>query len=213
MRDISLYKKFGKRGLDFTFAIIGLVFAVVPMAVIAVAIKVTDKGPVFFRQVRIGKNGKEFKIYKFRSMKVGAPIARRIPNPDDHITKIGKFLRASSLDEVPQIFNIITGEMSFIGPRPVPAVEKITMDARRKNGAITLRPGITGWAQINGRDEMTEETRARYDGEYIHKIGFAFDATIVAKTVLSVITKDGYTEVNSLNQEPKTHFVTKDNRS
>ncbi|MDR2930473.1 MAG: sugar transferase [Propionibacteriaceae bacterium] len=185
-----------KRALDCSVAMIGLVVSLVPMGIIAIVTKLTSRGPVFFRQSRVGRGGQEFVILKFRTMYVGSPVSRRLDNPAAHITPWGAVLRASSLDEIPQLFNILMGQMSFIGPRPVPSVEVITLDERRRNGAHLLRPGLSGWAQVNGRDTITELQRARYDGEYARRLCFLFDLKILVKTVVSVIGRLGYTEAS-----------------
>ena len=168
-----MYKKFVKRLLDFVLSTLAIIVLAIPMLVIALIIKISDPGPALFVQMRSGKNKKSFKMYKFRSMKVNAPHdmpTRMLTDSDQYITRIGKFLRKSSLDELPQIFNIWTGKMSIIGPRPVIVDETDLIEERDKYGANDVRPGLTGWAQINGRDEIGVHLKAKLDGEYLSLI-------------------------------------------
>ncbi|MDF2534519.1 MAG: gumD [Bacillales bacterium] len=164
---------------------------------IAVLIKVTSPGPVFFRQDRFGKNKELFQIYKFRTMRVDAPKdmpTHLLERPDAHITKIGKFLRKSSLDEIPQILNIIKGEMNIVGPRPALWNQYDLIAERDKYGANDIKPGLTGWAQINGRDELPIDIKAKLDGEYVKLMGFLFDIKIIIKTALGVLRSEGIKE-------------------
>lgn len=182
------------------------------LLIIALAIKIDSRGPVFFKQKRYGRNKKPFNILKFRSMSVEAP--KSVPtyglvNSDKYITKLGKFLRKTSLDELPQIFNIFVGQMSFIGPRPVILEEVDLIEERDKYGANALRPGLTGWAQINGRDELGYVIKARYDGEYVKKISFIFDIKCLFGTFLKVLKKDGVIEGDKV--ELKTEKVEEEN--
>ena len=192
-----MYKSFFKRFFDILISFISI-FAFSPMLlIIALAIKIDSRGPVFFKQKRYGRNKKPFNILKFRSMRVEAP--KSVPtyglaDSDKYITKLGKFLRKTSLDELPQIFNIFVGQMSFIGPRPVILEEVDLIEERDKYGANALRPGLTGWAQINGRDELGYVIKARYDGEYVKKISFIFDIKCLFGTFLKVLKKDGVVE-------------------
>lgn len=207
-----MYKSFFKRFFDILISFISI-FAFSPMLlIIALAIKIDSRGPVFFKQKRYGRNKKPFNILKFRSMSVEAP--KSVPtyglvNSDKYITKLGKFLRKTSLDELPQIFNIFVGQMSFIGPRPVILEEVDLIEERDKYGANALRPGLTGWAQINGRDELGYVIKARYDGEYVKKISFIFDIKCLFGTFLKVLKKDGVIEGDKV--ELKTEKVEEEN--
>lgn len=196
----NMYNRFLKRAFDLFLGIIAAIILFVPMLAIAVAIKVDDpKGKVFFKQTRIGRNGKKFKIFKFRSMKSDTP--KHLPNhsisPEEYskyVTKIGNILRKYSLDELPQIFNIIKGDMSWVGPRPVIVNEKELLAAREKAGLSSFRPGLTGWAQVNGRNALSDEEKARYDAEYVSHISFLFDLSCIVKTIPLVVSKEGFTE-------------------
>ncbi|MDN3019193.1 sugar transferase [Paenibacillus sp. BSR1-1] len=186
-----IYRGFFKRVLDIVFSIIGLLFLSPIFLLLMICIKLDSSGPVFFKQQRIGKGRAAFSIYKFRTMRVDAP--HDIPthlfmNPNDYITRVGRFLRKSSLDELPQIINILKGEMSFIGPRPALWNQYDLLEARDQNGANDVTPGLTGWAQINGRDELPFDLKAWLDGEYVAKMGFALDAKIFFLTVANVLT-------------------------
>jgi O-antigen biosynthesis protein WbqP len=164
---------------------------------IAILIKIDSKGPVFFKQKRIGKHKKEFYIFKFRTMRTDTPKdmpTHMLQNPDACITKIGAFLRKSSLDELAQIINILKGEMSIIGPRPALWNQYDLIVERDKYGANDIYPGLTGWAQINGRDELSIDVKAAFDGEYVEQISFAFDVKIFFKTIFSVLKNEGVKE-------------------
>lgn len=189
--------KYVKRIIDFLLALIALICLWGLMLVIAVLIKLESKGPVIFKQKRIGKDKKEFYIYKFRTMRSDTPKdmpTHLLSNPESFITKIGGFLRKTSLDELPQIFNILKGEMSIVGPRPALWNQYDLIELRDKNGANSLVPGLTGWAQINGRDELEIEEKARLDGEYKEKMSFLFDLKCFFMTFVCVLRKDGYAE-------------------
>ena len=167
------------------------------MLLIAFAIKLDSKGPVLFKQKRFGLHKKHFLILKFRTMRVDTP--RDVPtfelsDPTKWITRVGGFLRKTSLDEVPQIFNILAGQMSVVGPRPVILNEIDLITERDKYGANDVLPGITGWAQINGRDELRFETKARLDGEYVQRMSFGFDCKCFFSTIVKVLRKDGVVE-------------------
>ena len=165
--------------------------------IIGLVIKLTSKGPILFKQTRVGKNKKLFKIWKFRTMRVDTPKdcpTHLLSDPDQYITKIGKFLRKTSLDELPQIYNILFGKMSIIGPRPALWNQYDLIEERDKYGANNVYPGLTGWAQINGRDELEIEVKAKLDGEYIEKFGFIIDCKCFFGTIKSVLKSDGVVE-------------------
>ncbi len=192
-----MYQKFGKRFLDIVLSACGILVLAPVFALLALAIKADDPGPVFFRQKRVGIHKKHFWIMKFRTMKMDAP--RDVPthlleNPEACITRVGKILRKTSLDEIPQIFQIFTGEMSIIGPRPALWNQFDLIEERDKYGANDVRPGLTGWAQINGRDELPIDVKARLDGEYVQKMSFRFDCKCFFGTIVSVLKSDGVVE-------------------
>lgn len=192
-----MYKQFLKRLIDMVLSTVGIIVLAIPMGVIALIIKITDPGPVFFKQKRVGLNKTHFNLYKFRSMKMSTPKdcpTHLLENPEQYITSIGKILRKSSLDELPQLFNILKGEMSVIGPRPALWNQYDLIEERDKYGANDVRPGLTGWAQINGRDELEIDVKAKLDGEYIEKMSFAFDCKCFLGTITSVLKSDGVVE-------------------
>ena len=192
-----IYKLYLKRIIDFTIALIGLIILSPIILILILCIKVDSKGPVLFKQRRIGKGKKEFYILKFRTMRIDTPKdtpTHLLENPEMYITKLGKFLRKTSLDELPQILNIIKGEMSIVGPRPVLWNQYDLIKERDKYGANDIIPGLTGWAQINGRDELPIDVKAGLDGEYAQKISFLLDIKIFLKTVISVAKSDGVKE-------------------
>ena len=172
-----MYRHFFKRLLDIILSLIAIIILAIPMLIISLIILITDPGPIFFKQKRFGKNKSYFKILKFRSMKVNTPDVPtdKLKNPEQYITSIGKFLRKTSLDELPQLFNIFAGQMSFIGPRPALWNQEALIELRDKVHANDVRPGLSGWAQINGRDDISEKKKAKYDGEYMEKLSFVFD--------------------------------------
>lgn len=207
-----MYQKILKRLIDIALSIAGIIVLCVPMLVIALTIKITDPGPVFFKQKRVGLNKTYFNLYKFRSMKMSTPKdcpTHLLENPEQYITSIGKILRKSSLDELPQLFNILKGEMSVIGPRPALWNQYDLIEERDKYGANDVRPGLTGWAQINGRDELEIDVKAKFDGEYVEKISFLFDCKCFLGTVTSVLNSDGVVEggtgeINKQNEKGMT---------
>lgn len=192
-----MYSKFFKRLIDIVLSFIGLVILSPIMLIIALAIKIDSKGPVLFKQKRIAKGKKHFQILKFRTMYADVPKdvpTHLLANPESKITKVGRFLRKSSLDELPQIWNILVGEMSIIGPRPALWNQYDLIEERDKYGANDIRPGLTGLAQVMGRDELPIEIKAKYDGEYASKITFTKDIKIFFKTIFSVLNADGIKE-------------------
>ena len=192
-----MYKHFFKRIIDILLSLIGIVILIPLWLILSIAIFVTDPGPIFFTQKRVGKNKKIFKILKFRTMKTSTPHdmpTHLLENPEQYITKVGKFLRKTSLDELPQIFNIFIGQMSIIGPRPALWNQDDLITERDKYGANDVRPGLTGWAQINGRDELEIADKARLDGEYVERMSFLFDCKCFFGTIGSVLKRDGVVE-------------------
>lgn len=179
-----MYKKVIKRGLDILLSLLGMILTSWLYLIIIIAILIDDPGPVFFKQKRVGKGKKYFWLYKFRSMKKSTPHdmpTHLLENPDQYITRVGRFLRKSSLDEIPQLWNIFKGDMSVIGPRPALWNQDDLLEERDKYGANDVRPGLTGLAQISGRDELEIPEKARFDGDYVAKLnsgrfrGFAID--------------------------------------
>ena len=192
-----MYRKFGKRLVDIVLSGIALIPLSVVYLILAVAIKIDDPGPVFFRQKRVGIHKTHFEIMKFRTMKMETPRdmpTHLLKNPEQYITRVGGFLRKYSLDELPQILQIFTGKMSIVGPRPALWNQFDLIEERDKYGANDIRPGLTGWAQINGRDELPIDVKARLDGEYVEKMGFLFDMKCMIGTVLPVFTGAGVVE-------------------
>lgn len=186
-----------KRLLDIILSVIGIVVLSPLLIIISICIKLTSKGPVFFKQRRIGKNKIEFTIYKFRTMRSDTPHnmpTHMLKNANSYITKVGAVLRKTSLDELPQLFNIVKGDMSIIGPRPALWNQEDLINEREKYSANDIRPGLTGWAQVNGRDELEIHVKAKYDGEYVDKISFLFDLKIFFKTIINVFKHDGIVE-------------------
>ena len=185
-----------KRRIDITLAII-LSILVSPLVIlIAIAIKLESIGPIIFKQTRCGKDSKPFEIYKFRTMKVGTPNVptAEIEKQGCQITKVGKFLRKSSLDEIPQLYNILKGDMTFIGPRPVIITERKLIKLRQEKGIDFLYPGISGWAQVNGRDEIGVKEKVKYDYEYLQNMSLEFDLKIALITGLKVLKREGIRE-------------------
>ncbi len=192
-----MYKLFLKRTIDIVLSGIGIVVLAIPMLAVALVIKIDDPGPVFFKQKRVGIHKNYFNLYKFRSMKMSTPKdcpTHLLDNPEQYITKIGKFLRKSSFDEFPQLFNILKGEMSIIGPRPALWNQDDLIAERDKYGVNDIKPGLTGWAQINGRDELEIPVKAKLDGEYAEKMSFGFDCKCFFGTIVSVLKHDGVVE-------------------
>jgi len=186
-----------KRVIDFILALVGLLVLSPVFLILIIAIKVDSKGPVLFKQKRFGIHKTHFNILKFRTMRIDTPKdtpTHLLENPDQWITKVGKFLRKTSLDELPQIINILKGEMSIIGPRPALWNQYDLIEERDKYGANDVPPGLTGWAQINGRDELPIEVKAKLDGEYVEKIGFLMDVKCFFGTIVSVLKHDGVVE-------------------
>ena len=186
-----------KRGLDFLISTLAILFLSPVLIVIALAIKIDSKGPVLFKQKRVGKDKKHFMIYKFRSMYVDAPSdmpTHLLKDPSARITRVGAFLRKTSLDELPQLINIFKGEMSIVGPRPALWNQYDLIEERDKYGANQIRPGLTGWAQINGRDELEIDEKSKLDGYYVQHMSLGLDAKCFLGTFISVLKSDGVVE-------------------
>lgn len=192
-----MYKHFLKRVIDFILSLIGLIVLSPVFIILCIWIKLDSKGPIFFRQKRVGKNKKHFNILKFRTMYIDTPKdmpTHMLSNPDQYITKAGKFLRKTSLDELPQIINILKGEMAIIGPRPALWNQDDLIAQRDKYGANDIKPGLTGWAQINGRDELEIDVKASLDGYYVEHMSFSFDVKCFFGTITSVLKHEGVVE-------------------
>ena len=169
---------FIKSTLDFIISLLALIVLALPMVILALIIKLDDRGPVFFKQKRIGKDQKHFMMLKFRTMRTDTPkdtATHLLTDPQKYITKVGRFLRKTSLDELPQLINILCGHMSIVGPRPALWNQFDLIEEREKYGVHQVRPGLTGWAQVNGRDELEIPVKAKLDGEYIEKFGLMMD--------------------------------------
>lgn len=202
-----MYKHVIKRLIDLVLSSIAIIVLAIPMLIIAVAIKIDDPGPVLFKQRRVGKkkNGEitYFKIWKFRSMKMSTPHdipTHLLENPEQYITRVGRFIRKTSLDELPQIYQVFSSKLSVVGPRPALWSQEDLIAEREKYGANDIKPGITGWAQINGRDELEIDVKAKFDGEYAAALnagkfkGFAMDVRCFFGTIVKVLKSDGVVE-------------------
>lgn len=209
-----MYKKYIKRLLDIVLSGIGIAILIIPMIIIACVIKIEDPGPALFKQSRIGKNKRCFTLYKFRTMKLSTPHdipTHLLSNPTQYLLKCGKVFRKLSIDELPQLFNIFKGEMSVIGPRPALWNQNDLIAERDKYGANDVRPGLTGWAQINGRDELEIPVKAKLDGAYVEALnakrwkGFMMDVRCFIGTFVSVLRSDGVVEggTGELNRKEK----------
>ena len=186
-----------KRILDVCISLIAIIILLPFFLVFSIMIKIESKGPILFKQNRIGKNKKIFVIYKFRTMKIGTPKdmpTHMLKDADSYITKFGNMMRKTSLDELPQLINILKGDMSIIGPRPALWNQEDLIKEREKYHVNNIRPGLTGWAQVNGRDEISIPVKAKLDGEYIQKISFLFDVKIFFKTIVNVFKHEGIVE-------------------
>ncbi|EOA5938473.1 sugar transferase [Enterococcus faecium] len=192
-----MYKDGLKRGIDLLLSLAGIIVLSPILLILSLAIKIDSKGPVIFKQKRVGKNKTHFYIYKFRTMKVDTPKetpTHLLSNPDFFITRVGKFLRKTSLDELPQLFNILKGDMAVIGPRPALWNQYDLIEERDKYHANDIRPGLTGLAQISGRDELEIEYKARLDGQYTSNITPLMDLKCFFGTIISVFKSDGVVE-------------------
>lgn len=195
MRKKEYIKK--KEYLDIYLSLMALFFLAPVFLTLVIAIKLDSPGPVFFKQKRLGIHQKHFKILKFRTMRTDTPKdmpTHLLQDPDQYITKVGKFLRKTSLDELPQLINIVKGEMSIIGPRPALWNQYDLIEEREKYGANDILPGLTGWAQIHGRDELDIPEKAKLDGYYVDNLSFGLDVKCFFGTILSVLRSDGVVE-------------------
>lgn len=194
-----MYKKFLKRMMDLILASIAILILLVPMVIISIITKLDSSGPAFFRQKRVGKNKEYFTILKFRSMPTTVPsdVPTHLSDSSGLLSKWQKFIRKSSLDELPQLFNILGGSMSFVGPRPALWNQYDLISERDLYGANDIKPGLTGWAQINGRDTVDIKEKAKLDGEYVKRMSFVFDMKCLIYTVVSVLKADGVVEGGS----------------
>ncbi len=198
-----------KRGIDIVLSFVGLVILSPLFLLLILAVRLDSRGPVLFRQKRVGIHKSHFNILKFRTMRTDTPKdmpTHLLKDPEQYITRVGRFLRKTSLDELPQIVNILKGDMSIVGPRPALWNQYDLIQERDKYGANDVRPGLTGWAQINGRDELEIPVKAKFDGEYVKKMGFLMDVRCFFGTFLSVLRADGVVEggTGSMNRNTIT---------
>ena len=192
-----MYRNCVKRILAVLLSLLGIVGLGWLLVILSIAIKLDSPGPVLFRQKRVGQGKSHFYILKFRTMRIDTPKdmpTHLLSNPQQYITRVGRFLRKTSLDELPQLFNILLGHMAVIGPRPALWNQFDLIAERDKYGANDVRPGLTGWAQINGRDELPIDVKARLDGEYVRRLSFGFDVKCFLGTIKAVISSDGVVE-------------------
>lgn len=202
-----VYQKI-KRVIDFVLSLTAIIILFPVLLILVIAIKAESRGPIFFKQKRVGIHKSHFMIYKFRTMRMDTPKdvpTHLLENPDQYITKVGHFLRKTSLDELPQLINIVKGDMAIVGPRPALWNQYDLIAERDKYHANDILPGLTGWAQINGRDELEIPVKARLDGEYVKKMSFLFDLRCLFGTVFSVLRSDGVVEggTGTLHKEKK----------
>ena len=192
-----MYKLFFKRAFDLILSILFLPLVLLVIIIFVIIIEFEENGPIFFRQERVGKDGKIFRMFKLRTMHVTTPSnlpTCELDNPDIYITKIGKFLRRSSIDELPQFFNVIKGDMSIIGPRPLIAAETDIHSKREELGVISVKPGVSGWAQVNGRDQVSVDDKVSFDAYYAKNLSLSLDIKIILLTLKCVIFGNGYCE-------------------
>jgi O-antigen biosynthesis protein WbqP len=184
-----------KRLLDLSLGLAGAVIFFLPLLILALLVKLTSKGPVLYWSDRVGRNNRIFSMPKLRTMRIDTPVVAThlLDNPANYLTPIGGFLRKSSLDELPQLWSILRGDMSIVGPRPALFNQHNLIEMRTKKGVHTLRPGLTGWAQVNGRDELPLPQKVAFDEEYLGQHSLSFDAKVIFLTVLKVVRKEGIT--------------------
>jgi O-antigen biosynthesis protein WbqP len=184
-----------KRAVDFLLGLIATIVFLPLLAVLAVVVKTTSKGPVLYWSDRVGRDNRIFKMPKLRTMRVDTPVVAThlLTNPDQYLTPVGSFLRRTSLDELPQLWCILKGDMSVVGPRPALFNQQNLIELRTEHGVHTIRPGLTGWAQINGRDELPIPEKVRLDADYLRKQSLAFDAKVMVLTFIKVARREGVT--------------------
>ena len=206
------YRRYGKRLLDLGLAAVAMVLLALPMLVIAGVVRATSPGPALFWQRRVGARKVYFMMPKFRTMRTDTPHdvpTHLLRDPERYITPVGRFLRRTSLDELPQIFSILSGRMSFIGPRPALWNQLDLLAERERYGANDVRPGLSGWAQINGRDELPVAVKARYDGEYAERMSLLFDCRCFFGTLVKVVKREGVVEGGPGRPEEERELVEK----
>lgn len=192
-----------KRGFDILSSLVAIVLFSPILLILAIIVKCTSPGPILFKQRRIGKDNQEFMIYKFRTMRIDTPnvATHLLKNPEQYITSIGKFMRKTSLDELPQLFNILKGEMSVVGPRPALYNQYDLIEMRTKANVHTVRPGLTGLAQVSGRDELENEQKVYFDQQYVQKQSFFFDLKLIFLTVVKVFKSEGVVEGDTTSKK------------
>lgn len=190
---MSVYNNFFKRIFDIIVSVLAIIILSPIFIAIPIMIKLESQGPVFFKQRRIGKDAEEFLILKYRSMRIDTPnvATDKLTHPEQYVTKVGKFLRKTSLDEIPQLFNIIKGDMSIVGPRPALFNQYNLIEEREKVKVNSIKPGLTGYAQVKGRDLISDEEKVAYDLFYLNKISFIYDVKLIMKTFISVVKSEG----------------------
>ena len=201
-----MYRNTIKRILAVVLSLAGILLLSWLFVLLSIAIKLDSPGPVLFRQKRVGRGKSHFHILKFRTMRTDTPKdmpTHLLADPQQYITRVGRFLRKTSLDELPQLFNILAGDMAVIGPRPALWNQYDLIAERDRYGANDVRPGLTGWAQINGRDELPIEVKARFDGEYVQNLSFSFDVRCFLGTIRAVLSSDGVVEGGTGAMEAK----------
>lgn len=213
-RDKLFYKKFVKRILDLLLAIPMFVVLLIPLTVIGLVIKLTSKGPILFKQERYGRNSKPFLLYKFRSMTNKAPVKANSEFDDiaSYVTPFGMIIRKTSIDELPQLINIIKGDMSFIGPRPLAKTDSKVLFLRKHNGADQVLPGISGLAQVNGRNNLSDEDKAAYDVKYAAHLSFRVDMLLTVETFVSVMKRDGIFKETVIDDKESDNEVVRDGK-
>lgn len=192
-----MYSRVIKRCIDFVLSLLGIIILSPLFLILILLIKITSPGPIFFTQKRVGIHQTYFNIYKFRTMRIDTPKdmpTHLLENPDQYITSVGKFLRKTSLDELPQMINILKGDMAIVGPRPALWNQYDLIEERNKYGANDVLPGLTGWAQVNGRDELEIDVKAKLDGDYVKNMSFGMDIKCFFMTITSVLKHEGVVE-------------------
>ena len=200
-----MYQRIVKRLLDIVLSLIALLFLLLPMGIVAIVIKLSDPGPALFVQKRVGIRKSYFNLYKFRTMKLSTPHdvpTHLLKNPEQYMLPIGRTLRKFSIDELPQLFNILKGDMSFIGPRPALWNQDDLIAERDRYGANDVKPGLSGWAQINGRDELEIPVKAKLDGEYVQRLSFSFDCRCFFGSIRSALRHEGVLEGGTGSSDP-----------